>query len=169
MGGYVALAVMRAAPQRVTHLALLDTNARADTPERKAERQRLMDLARTERGFRPVTQQLMPLLLHLDRLKDTLLVDAIQSMAERVGPDAYVRQQTAIMGRPDMRDRLRDFACPTIVLCGREDALTPLALHEEMAAAIPGSVLAVVDDCGHMATMERPEAVNGHLKAWLAR
>ncbi|MCU0869708.1 MAG: alpha/beta hydrolase [Burkholderiales bacterium] len=169
MGGYVALAVMQAAPERVSHLALLDTNARADTAERRAERERLMALARTERGFRPVTQSLLPMLLHPSRLADAPLVDTIQAMAERVGPDAYVRQQTAIMGRPDRRDALAAIACPTLVLCGRDDTLTPPALHAEMADAIPGAAFEQIDACGHMATLERPDAVSAALRRWLGR
>ena len=89
-------------------------------------------------------------------------------MAERVGKDAFLRQEKAIMGRPDGRADLKRIACPTLVLCGRHDALTPLAVHEEMAAAIRGAKLVVVEESGHLPTLERPEAVNTAMREWLA-
>jgi pimeloyl-ACP methyl ester carboxylesterase len=89
-------------------------------------------------------------------------------MAEHVGRDAFLRQQTAILGRPDSRLDLLRIACPTLVLCGRQDALTPLAAHEEMAAAIPDARLVVVEDCGHLSTLERPEAVSSAMREWLS-
>ncbi|MFQ5468539.1 MAG: alpha/beta fold hydrolase [Kiloniellaceae bacterium] len=89
-------------------------------------------------------------------------------MAERCGRAVFLRQQTAVMGRPDSRPTLAGIGCPTLVLCGRQDALTPLDCHEEMARSIMGARLTVVEDCGHLATMERPGAVNDALRAWLA-
>ena len=119
--------------------------------------------------FKGVTPQLMPQLVGRDRLEDQALVNTVTGMAERVGRDAFLRQQTAIMGRPDGRADLKRIACPTLVLCGRDDALTPLALHEEMAAAIPGAELVVAEDCGHLSTLERPETVNAALRNWFGR
>lgn len=168
MGGYVAQAVMRVAADRVERLALLDTGPGADTPERTAEREDLMGLALRAKGFTPINRVMLPMLVHSSRLDDEPLVDAIRDMAERVGVQAYIRQQRAIIGRPDGRADLGRIACPTLVLCGRQDALTPLALHEEMAALVPGARLEVIEECGHMTTMERPEAVNAALRAWLA-
>lgn len=166
MGGYVALEIMREAPERVTRLALLDTQARADLPEAGAMRRDLMALA--GRGaFKGVSSRLMPRLLHHDRLQDEALVDAVKAMAEAVGKDAFVRQQTAIMGRIDSRPHLPAIACPTLVLCGREDALTPPELHLEMAALIPRATLVVIPGAGHLAPMERPGAVSAHLRLWL--
>jgi len=89
-------------------------------------------------------------------------------MADDVGVDAFKRQQAAIMSRPDNRPLLASIACPTLVLVGREDALTPVALSQEIAAGIPGAKLEIVPDCGHLSTMEQPEAVNRALRAWLA-
>jgi pimeloyl-ACP methyl ester carboxylesterase len=168
MGGYVAQEIMRQAPHRVGRLALLDTSARADSDEQHARRHGLVELA-GKGHFKGVTPQLLPQLIGRDRLTDTALVDTIMAMAERVGHDAFLRQQTAIMGRPDGRADLGRIACPTLVLCGRDDAVTPVALHEEMAAAIPGAELVVVEDCGHLSTIERPEAVNAALRRWLGR
>jgi len=167
MGGYVALEIMRAAPERVTRLALLDTGARADTPEQTTRRRDLIALA--NRGeFKAVSPRLLPLFIHEDRLSDKPLVDDITAMADRVGKDAFLRQQKAIMGRPDSRPGLPEIACPTVVICGRDDVLTPVALSEEIAGLIPGAGLVLIDECGHLSTMERPEAVNAALREWLA-
>ncbi len=166
MGGYVALEVMRMAPERVARLALLDTSARADTPEQTSERRELIELAEKGR-FEEVPRRLLPRVLHPDRLDDERLTSTVFGMADAVGLEAFVRQEEAIIGRPDSRETLSGIACPTLVLCGREDALTPLPLHEEMASLIPGSRLRVVEKCGHLSTLERPEAVTAALREWL--
>lgn len=167
MGGYVAFEVLRQAPGRVSRLALLDTTARPDTPEQLQRRHDLVALA--ERGrFRGVPERLLPLFIHEARLGEEDLPAAVMAMAERVGRDAFLRQQRAILGRPDSRPDLARIACPTLVLCGRQDALTPLACHREMAAGISDARLEVIEDCGHLAPMERPEAVTAVLKAWLS-
>ncbi|MDE1931794.1 MAG: alpha/beta fold hydrolase [Alphaproteobacteria bacterium] len=166
MGGYCAFEVMRQAPERVLRLALLDTGARADTPEQMSRRRGLIELA--EKGeFKGVTPRLLPLLVHPDRLKEKELVGAVMTMAERIGKDAFLRQQKAIMGRIDSRPSLANIKCPTLVLCGREDVLTPRALAEEIAAFIPGARLDLIDHCGHLSAMERPEAVTAELRQWL--
>ncbi len=168
MGGYVAQEVMRLAPEKVTHLALLDTSARPDSEVQRGRRRDLIALA--ERGkFRGVTPRLLPLLVHESRLSDAPLVAEITEMAERVGKDAFLRHQTAIMNRPDGRGDLSAINCPTLVLCGRQDQLTPLGLHLELAERIPGADLVVLGHCGHMATMERPTATVAALKNWLKR
>lgn len=166
MGGYVAFEIMRQAPERVQRLALLDTSARPDRPEQSARRRGLMELAQKGR-FKGVTPQLLPILIHPDRRSDQALVRTVMDMAEEIGMDAFLRQQQAIMGRPDSRPLLPAIACPTLVLCGADDQLTPLELHEEMAAGIPGARLVVVPECGHLSTLERPDAVNAALRAWL--
>lgn len=168
MGGYVALEVIRQAPARVARLALLDTNAHADTPEKR--KARLDFIALAERGrFLGVTDALLPLLVHPDRLTDAALVGTIKAMAKNVGVAAFIRQERAIMDRIDSRPHLDDIRCPTLVLCGREDRLTPLEAHVDMAHRIAGAELAVVERCGHLSTLERPEEVNAALRRWLAR
>jgi pimeloyl-ACP methyl ester carboxylesterase len=166
MGGYVAQEIMRQAPERVAKLALLDTSARADTPEQAGRRRGLIELS-AKGEFKGVTPRLLPLLIHAARHEDKPLTEIVMSMAERVGKDAFLRQQTAIMGRPDGREDLRRIACPTLVLCGRQDALTPLALHEEIAGLVPGAKLLVVEDCGHLSTLEKPITVTAALRQWL--
>ena len=167
MGGYVALEIMRQAPERVTRLALLGTSARTDTPE-QAERRREAIRTAEEGAFDGVADRMLPNLLHPDRLSDEGLVSAIRAMAERLGKDGFLRKQRAIMGRIDSRSHLPRIACPTLVLCGREDASSPLFLHEEMASFVPGARLEVVECCGHMSAMERPAEVTAALRRWLA-
>jgi pimeloyl-ACP methyl ester carboxylesterase len=165
MGGYVALEIMRRAPDRVTHLALLDTSARPDTPEQTERRQGLLALSR-QGQFKGVTPRLLPLLVHASRQQGPVAED-VMAMAERVGAEAFLRQQTAIMGRPDSRPLLPRIAVPTLIACGEEDALTPPALHEEMAALIPGARLVRFAGAGHLPTMEVPDAAATALAAWL--
>lgn len=166
MGGYVAQAIVRRAPERVARLALIDTSARPDT---SAQTERRLGLIKqVEVGeFKGVTARLMPLLIHADRLGDQILTHTITRMAEHVGKEAFLRQQHAIMTRPDGRPDLPKIACPTLVLCGRQDALTPLEVHEEMAARIPNAALVVIEDCGHLAPLERAVTVSALLRYWL--
>jgi pimeloyl-ACP methyl ester carboxylesterase len=158
--------VLRRAPERVRGLALIDTSARPDTPEQIARRTDLIALAR--RGtFKGVTAQLLPMLIHPDRLEDEALTGIIFEMAEAVGQEAFVRQQQAIMARPDSRPDLAAIRCPTLILVGEDDRLTPPAIAREMADAIPGAILETIPDCGHVASLEQPEAVNAALRRWL--
>ena len=166
MGGYVALEIWRQAPERIVRLALIDTTARPDTAAQSRRRRSLLALADSGR-FRGVTPRLLPQLVHPDRQAETDLTDPIMHMAERVGVEAFHRQQTAILGRPDSRPTLAGIDCPTLVLCGRQDALTPLDRSEEIAALVPRARLAVVEDCGHLSAMERPQAVTALLRDWL--
>lgn len=165
MGGYVALEIMRQAPARVTHLALLDTSARPDTPEQTERRRGLLSLSR-QGQFRGVTPRLLPMLIHPSR-QGTPLAHEVMDMAERVGSEAFLRQQNAIMHRPDSRPDLAGITVPTLVACGAEDALTPPELHDEMAAMIPGARLVRFAGSGHLPTMEVPEAAGQALREWL--
>jgi pimeloyl-ACP methyl ester carboxylesterase len=166
MGGYVALEVMRQAAARVSHLALLDTSARADTEEQTRRREALIALAQTGR-FRGVTPRLLPQLVHPSRL-DTPLAAEVTAMAERIGQDGFLRQQRAIMARPDSRPDLPGIAVPTLVGVGEADVLTPPELAEEMATLIPGAQLVRFPGCGHLPTMEDPAAVRDALAGWLS-
>lgn len=168
MGGYIALEVVRIAPERVAKLALLDTSAQPDTPERTAARRELAARATSgPRGFEAVVETHLPTFLHPDRLGDRALCETVRLAALGVGARVYARQMSAIAARRDQRPHLGAIRCRTLVLCGRQDTLTPLALHEELAAGIPGATLSVVEDCGHLATLECPDAVNRALRTWL--
>jgi pimeloyl-ACP methyl ester carboxylesterase len=165
MGGYVALEILRQAPERVTKLALLNTNARPDSPESTENRRRLLALA--ERDFTEVIKALLPKLMIEAHVKDPALAGIITSMALAVGKEAFRRQQEAIIGRIDSRPHLKAIRCPTLVIAGREDQLMPVEWLEELARGIPGARLHVIDNCGHMASMERPRAVIAELLEWV--
>jgi pimeloyl-ACP methyl ester carboxylesterase len=166
MGGYISYAIWRQAPERVTRLALLDTGSRADTPERTAGRVKLIAEAE-QHGVRRAQDILMPMLIHPSRLAEKPLVEAILEMAEDTGLEAFKRQEAAIIARADNRPLLGSIHCPTLVLVGEQDALTPVAMAREIAAGIPGAALEIIPECGHLSTMERPAAVNRALRTWL--
>jgi len=166
MGGYVAFEIMRRAAERVAKLALLDTGAGAEVPERTEQRRPLLQLARQGR-FPDITDNQFPLLVHRKRHGDAKLRATVRAMNEETGADAYLRQQQAIMTRPDSRPGLAAIACPTLVLVGDDDQLTPPALAHEMAAGIRGARLVIVPDSGHLSTIEQPHAVTEALVDWM--
>jgi len=158
LGGHVALEIMRRAPDRVTRLALL---AATPGPEALGE----VAMLRPTAGATPM----MTLLIHPMRLGDRRLSALVGAMADRVGRKAYLRQQRAILARPDSRPGLSSIRCPIMILGGRQDPLAAPGLLKEMAAAIPRARLVVIEDCGHLAPLERPEAVTRALREWLAQ
>jgi pimeloyl-ACP methyl ester carboxylesterase len=167
MGGYVALEVMRQAPDRIERLALLNTNARPDSPESTQNRERLMALA--AKDFPAVIHALMPKLLLEKHLDDSLgMVGVVTEMALAAGKDAFLRQERAIIGRIDSRPHLAAIRCPTLVVAARDDAIMPAEILEELARGIRGARLQVIADCGHMASIERPAEVSKLLVDWLS-
>jgi pimeloyl-ACP methyl ester carboxylesterase len=171
MGGRVALEIMRRAPQRVERIALLDTGWRARPAgsageDERAGRHALLAIARSQ-GMRAMGRAWAQRMVHPARLTDRGLMEAILDMIERQTPDQFAMQIDALLARPDAGDVLGGTRCPALVLCGRQDAWSALAQHEEMARMIPGARLAVIDDCGHMATMEQPERVADAISDWL--
>lgn len=166
MGGIIALAIMAIAPDRVERLALVSTTARADTAEQTARRQRLIDVAVSGR-FADVISLLLPALLHPDRLSEPGLVAQLNTMAANIGLAGFLRQVRAVIGRPERLGELHQYGVPTLVVVGREDAITTLEMHQEMAERVPGARLAIVEECGHISTLERPHAVTALLRQWL--
>jgi pimeloyl-ACP methyl ester carboxylesterase len=166
MGGYIAFAMMRQAPERITRLALLDTSARADTPEQTAVRKTQIGMAEAGR-FSEIVDLSIPRFVHPSRQNDAALTDIVRRMAAETGPEAFVRQTKAIMSRPDSRPLLGQIRCPTLVLVGDADLATPPDLSREIAAGIAGSKLIVVPDCAHLSTLEKPDVVNAALIDWL--
>lgn len=166
MGGYCALEIVRQAPERVTALALIDTSARPDTPESRANREK--QIARSDDDYAGLIEELLGKWVHPSRLGDARVTDVVRAMAKDAGAGTFARQQRAIMSRADSRPLLAAIRCPTAVICGREDALMPLEIHRELAQGIRGATLTIVDDCGHLAPLERPDVVAGALRALLA-
>lgn len=166
MGGYIAFAMLRQAPERIAKLALLDTSARPDTAEQSAAREKFIAMAEAGK-LSEVVDTLAPRFLHRDRRDDAPLNGVIRDMAADTGAEAFVRQEKAIMTRPDSQPLLPSIRCPTLVLVGEGDELTPPDLAREITAGIAGARLVVVPNCGHLSTIEQPEAVNAALGEWL--
>ena len=166
MGGYIAFEIMRQAPERVAKLALINTRARPDTAEVTARRQDQMVRA-AGGGFHGVLDDMFPDLVHPSRHGDAALRQLIHDMGDDVGAEAFIRQQTAIIGRPDSRPTLAWIKCPTLVLTGDQDNTIPNALSMEMASGIPGAKLVVLPNCGHMPQPEAPQATAEALTEWL--
>ena len=166
MGGRVAQEVYRRAPERVERLGLLDTGVHGPRPHEPAARQKLIDLA-YDQGMAAVAETWLPPMVHPDRVADDALMAPLRAMVMRASPEIFEGQQKALLTRPDSGPLLKSIACPTLVLCGREDTWAPFSHHVEIAAEIRGSVLVPIEDCGHMVSVERPEAVNAALRAWL--
>lgn len=170
MGGRVALEVFRLAPERVRGIALLDTGtqplATGEPGEREvAGRQELVDIART-RGMTAMAERWVQGMVWKPRLADKPLVDGIIAMFARSSAETFAAQIRALIARPDAGPLLPRIDCPALVLCGAEDAWAPAARHREMAQRISGAKLVLVPECGHMCTLERPEAVTRALLDW---
>lgn len=168
MGGYVAMEIWRRAPERVTRLALVDTNARADSEEQAALRRAAVATARS-RGFEHVLRGSLRQLVAPD-CPEALFEEVVQ-MALRVGFGTYMDQQAAIIDRADSLETLGTVSVPAMVMVGAADALTPRRLAEEMVQAMPpafsGAAYEVIANAGHMAPMEQPNAVNAAFRRWL--
>ena len=167
MGGYIAFTMMRLAPERIARLALLDTSARADTPEQVTMRKTQIAMVQEGR-YTEISELSMPRYIHVNRQNDESLKTIVRQMAQETGAQAFVRQMTAIMTRLDSRPLLSSIKCPTLMLVGDGDVATPPELAHEIANGIAGAKLVVIPDCGHLSTLERPEPVNAALAEWLA-
>ncbi|WP_020699400.1 alpha/beta fold hydrolase [Reyranella massiliensis] len=168
LGGMLAVEIMQFAADRVTKLALLDTGMRSQNEAERAVRRARIRLA-DEGRFELVLGMQMTRFIPAYRLPDKPLVDEVMTMCGEIGVEIYKRQEELAAIRVDRRPDLPRIKCPTIVVCGRDDAATPLFLSEEMAKAIPAAALVVVEQCGHLVTMEKPEETNQILKFWLSR
>lgn len=166
MGGYIAFEIVRQAPERVAKLALMNTQARPDTPEASARRRTMIERAR-QGAYRALVDELAATFVHPSRRDDPRLLQEVHAMADDVGLEGFMRQQTAIMTRPDSRPTLTAIRCPTLVLTSDTDALIPNSLSTEMADEIAGSWLVVLDNCGHLPQLEQPEETAQALVEWL--
>ncbi len=166
LGGMLAVEIMQIAPERVTNLALLDTGMRSQSETERAVRRARIRLA-DEGHFELVLGLQMSRFIPGYRLPDKKLVDEVMTMCGEIGVEIYKRQEELAAIRVDRRPDLPRITCPTLVVCGRDDAATPLFMSEEIAAAITGSELVVIEHCGHLVTMEKPEETDAILRKWL--
>tara|TARA_R110002073_G_scaffold195324_1_gene354390 strand:- start:192 stop:995 length:804 start_codon:yes stop_codon:yes gene_type:complete len=166
MGGMVAMEILRRAPDRVTRVAFISTNAQADSPEVSALREPLIVAAKTGRFDDAVRGELKPSWLAPGPYRADVM-SLVSDMARALGPDAYVRQSRAMQRRKDQQDILRRIKQPALVMCGAHDGLNTVRRHEFIAELIPYARLEIIDDAGHLPTLENPGAVTRALRAWL--
>jgi pimeloyl-ACP methyl ester carboxylesterase len=165
MGGFVAFAMLRLAPDRVRRMALLSTLAPSDglaQIERRKGYSRLVNAGR----FAEVVEERIPILVHPERRSDAVLLEKVRRMAEETGPETFLRQQRAIMTRQDARPGLGAITCPTLLLWGRQDGIATLAHQSEIVDAIPGARLEPIESCGHLTTLEQPATIARRLADW---
>jgi pimeloyl-ACP methyl ester carboxylesterase len=170
MGGRVAFELLRRAPARVAGLAVLDTGYRPWEPGEAGERERadrfaLVELARNQ-GMRVMARRWVQNMLHPARVSDERLINSIVEMFGRKSPDVFAAQITALLNRPDATSVLSQIRCRTLVLCGHQDTWSPVARHRYIAGRIFASTLVIIENCGHMAPMERPQAVTAAMRHW---
>jgi pimeloyl-ACP methyl ester carboxylesterase len=166
MGGYIALELLRQAPDRILKLALLDTAARPDTPEQSEKRRAMIEMAEHGR-YSEIPDLMFPRFFHSSHQGNEALRQTLHLMAEETGYEAFVRQERAIMTRPDSRSGLGAISCPTLMLVGDDDQVTPPECADEVVAAIPEAKLAVVRQCGHLSTLDQPDVVTRALVEFL--
>ena len=168
MGGIVAMEVFRQAPDRITRLALLDTNPKAEVAAVAQNREPQIDKVRAG-GLRAVMRDEMKPNYLSDGPNMGQILDLCMAMAETLGPEVFVRQSRALQTRPDQQETLRSVKVPTLILCGEDDSLCPLHRHELMHDLIPHSTLTVIAHAGHLPTLEQPDATNEALTKWLTQ
>lgn len=167
MGGIVAMELLRQDPGRITGLALLDTNHLEETAERRALRRPQIDKALNGQLRTMLIEEMKPSYLAPRNRGNTALLDKVLAMGTDLGPLVFERQSLALKGRPDYAGTLRRFKGPAVVLCGHHDTLCPVSRHREIASLMPQCQFIVLEDCGHLSTMESPDAVNTALINWL--
>lgn len=168
MGGIVAMEILAQAPARVMGLCLMDTNPKAEHPKvaeaREAQIQKVRD-----GGLRAVMREEMTPLYLADGPNVGAILDTCMAMADTMGAVTFVRQSRALQTRADRQETLARVTVPSLILCGREDALCPLHRHQAMHDLIPGSELVIVEQAGHLPTLEQPEVTTRAIRAWLTR
>jgi len=169
MGGILAFEIWRQSPERVTHLTLLDTNPHPDAPDKKTMRFEQIEAAASGKLEELAKESLKPLYLAEKNRDDATMLNTILDMALELGPEVFERQSLAVMNRTDSVPTLATISCPTSVICGVEDTICPVRFHELMADQIPNANLIVIDDCGHLSSMEQPAIVTEELLKLFAK
>jgi len=166
LGGYLAFEIIRRQLQRLERLVLMDTTAASDHPARRAARQ--ADIAKVRNGgIEALIPELPARWLHPEHVQRVELTNLIAAMARSVGARGQFNQQTAMLARPDSHADLERVHVPTLLVCGREDTVTPVPEHEAMAARVRGARLEIIEKCGHLSTIEQPDIVTRVLRNWL--
>ena len=169
MGGILAFEIWRQAPERVTHMALLDTNPRAEIAARRSMRMQQIETALAG-GLRELAiEALKPVYLAAAHREDQVLLTTILDMVTDLGPEVFRRQSLALRDRPNSVPTLATIDCPTLILCGKEDTICPVEYHEFMAERIPHARLRIIKNCGHMSSLEQPDIVSEELRRLFAQ
>lgn len=168
-GGILALELYRQAPERISHMALIDTNARPDIEGGIAAKDEQWQIA-SEQGLEALLRdKLIPMYLAPENSQNDSLIQILVDMALDNGMSVFRNQIDAVLARPDSRPDLPSITCPTLVLCGAQDIICPVDRHEEIAESIPGATLKLLEQCGHIATLEQAEQVNTALRELLSQ
>lgn len=167
MGARVAMEIVRQAPDRVKKLLLADTGVHPKNDSEEAKREVMLDLA-NDHGMRALADKWLPPMVHPDRLGDNKLMGALTQMVERKSAQLHVRQITALLNRPNALSMLGDISCPTLLVTGRQDSWSPVEQHEAMLPHLNNARLVVIEDAGHFAPLEQPEAFVSVVEDWLA-
>lgn len=167
MGGIAAMEIIRLAPKRVTRLALMDTNHLADTQERLDMRDAQIEQAARGGLYAIMREEMKPNYLSDGPNKNAIL-DLCMEMAQTLGPEVFISQSLALKVRRDQTENLKTIQVPTLVLCGEDDTLCPVSRHETIRDLIPGAVLSVVKDAGHLPVLEQADMTNDILGQWLS-
>jgi pimeloyl-ACP methyl ester carboxylesterase len=166
MGGIVAMELLRRAPERITRIALMDTNCLAETPQVAANREPQIVKVKSGKLTEVMRDELKPNYLAPGPRRPQVL-QTVMDMALTLGPEVFVNQSRALQRRRDQQGTLRRIRQPALVLCGAHDALCPIKRHTFMAELIPHAKLVVIDDAGHLPTLEAPDDTNDALWDWL--
>lgn len=169
MGGIVAMEMVRMAPGRIDRIALLDTNHHADAPDRRVLRDRQIADANAGRLHHVIVDEMKPSYLAEANRENHELLALLIDMAMTCGPKMFIAQSEALRDRQNMRSAFADFTGPALILCGAEDRLCPVARHHEMAELVAGAQLTIVENAGHISTLENPSDVNKALHDWLGK
>lgn len=167
MGGIVAMEVLRRAPDRVSRLALMDTNCQSEMPNVAAAREPQIIGAKTGRLEEIMRLEMKPNYLAPGPQRIEVL-NTVMEMALDLGPDVFIRQSRALQRRPDQQGTLRRAKTPTLILCGEHDALCPVRRHEFMAHLMPNAILEIIPEAGHLPTLEQPALLTQLLRRWLS-
>jgi pimeloyl-ACP methyl ester carboxylesterase len=166
MGGRVALEVFRLAGERISRIALLDTATGPAAAGEQEKRMAWVELARGQ-GMDALADTWLPPMVHPERHADAELMDTLRGMIRHFTPGQFHGEIRALLNRPDATPLLARIHCPALVICGRQDSWRSPESHQEMAAAIDGAAFEIIEECGHMAPIERPAEVSASLRRWL--